>query len=142
MRPRGAEWPALSAQGRIARTRRAELEAEATPGLVVELTPGDALLMPSGWWHEVESLTGGDVATNAGYESLGSWCLSVGVNWPSISDAIPAFGRWRDTVRAYPVLPQGQVLREFYGAEKAERLPGFNDIAGQSVFAGVGFAEG
>ena len=53
MRPRGTTFPALGAQERIARTTLDELSVE---GMVVDLEPGDALFMPSGWFHEVNAI--------------------------------------------------------------------------------------
>ena len=67
--------------------------------------------MPSGWWHEVESY---------GDERDGL-CISVGVNWPSIADALPAFAQYRESVKAYPVLTQGQVLAMYHGEAKARQ---------------------
>lgn len=108
MRPSAAHWPALTAQERIASTARAEL-GDVAGGLYVELAPGDALLMPSGWWHEVES---------HGDETDGL-CISVGVNWPDIASSLPAFAQHRASVKAYPVLTQGQVLAMYHGEAKA-----------------------
>ena len=59
MRPRGKTWPALTAQERIAATNLDAALSE-IDGLYVELQPGDALLMPSGWWHEVRSYGEGE----------------------------------------------------------------------------------
>ena len=141
-RPRGKTFPALTAQERIARTPRADLDANVQrKGLYVVLHPGDALLMPSGWWHEVESVVGreGDEAVAPHEEhddGLAGTCISVGMNWPSIADAIPNFKPWKDHVVDYPLLTQGQVLAEFYGADKVRQMPGFEAVRDLSVFAG------
>ena len=137
-RPRGATFPALTAQARIARTRRADLDRGVQRnGLYVELRPGDALLMPSGWWHEVESSVGaGDAGDDDGDDDeLADTCISVGFNWPTIADAIQNFKPWKEHVSDYPVLTQGQVLAEFYGAEKVRQMPGFEAVRDLSVFA-------
>ena len=146
-RPRGTAFPAMTAQERIARTLRADLDEDVQrSGLYVELCPGDALLMPSGWWHEVESVIepGGGAAEDAQQqqqqrqhdESLAGTCISVGMNWPSIADAIPNFKPWTSHVVDYPLLTQGQVLAEFYGEEKVKQMPGFEAVRNLSVFAG------
>ncbi|EOD21565.1 hypothetical protein EMIHUDRAFT_117085 [Emiliania huxleyi CCMP1516] len=109
MRPQCSTWPALTAQERIAGTSLGAAELRGCEGLIVELRPGDALLMPSGWWHEVESV--GDARDRL--------CASVGLNWPSIADALPAFASHRDAVRAYPVLTQGRVVAMMHGEAKA-----------------------
>ena len=113
MRPLGSTFPALQAQSRIARAARSELHDVA--GMQVDLGPGDAVYMPSGWWHEVESFADGD--------ALG--CISVGLNWPSIADALPAFEPWKAATR-YPILTQGMVLAQYCGEEKARAMPGYD----------------
>ena len=118
MRPRGGSYPALTAQERIARTARSSLRD--VEGQFVLLEPGDALLMPSGFFHEVES---------EGDDGEGGLCISVGMNWPEIGNAISAFARWREHVKAYPVLTQGEVLTLYYGEAKAKAAcpePGFS----------------
>lgn len=146
MRPQCSTWPALTAQERIAGTSLGAAELRGCEGLIVELRPGDALLMPSGWWHEVESVIepGGGAAEDAQQqqqqrqhdESLAGTCISVGMNWPSIADAIPNFKPWTSHVVDYPLLTQGQVLAEFYGEEKVKQMPGFEAVRNLSVFAG------
>ena len=61
-----------------------------------------------------------------GDTASGGLCVSVGLNWPSIGDAIPAFAAWRQHVKAYPVLTQGQVLTMYYGEAKARQVAGFD----------------
>ena len=134
LRPRGSTFPALHAQERIATTQRAAL-AGALGGLSVELRPGDALLMPSGWWHEVDSVADEQDDAVAGADGLSGCVISIGMNWPHIADAIPNFARWRDQVHDYPILTQGQVLTQFYGAETVQQMPGFAQVRDLSVFA-------
>lgn len=114
MRPTGRTFPALAAQDRIADAAAGEPAVAALRGFRVDLGPGDALLMPHGWWHEVESVAVG---------ALG--CVSVGINWPSIADSVPAFAPWK-RYTAYPTLTQGHVLAQYYGGENQarERAPG------------------
>ena len=126
MRPLGATFPALTAHERIAATSRADLND--LDGYYVELQPGDALLMPSGWWHEVVSLgeppTQHDAPVGGGGER--GLCVSVGINWPNIADAIPSFAQWREYVKTYPLLTQGQVLASYYGEAAAASAPGYS----------------
>ena len=116
LKPLGTTFPALTAQARIARTPRTELSA--IEGMQVELQPGDALFMPSGWWHEVQS------ESDDGASGL---CISVGINFPDIADSIASFGRYLDSVREYPILTKGQVLSMYCGEEKARAMPGFDE---------------
>ena len=135
IKPRGSCFPGLTAQERIAQTRRAALAGVVSDGQYVELSPGDALLMPSGWWHEVESLADEDVGGSSHGGELDGCVISVGINWPQISDAIPSFAQWKDHVRQYPILTQGAVLAEFYGADKVAKMPGWEQLRDLSVFA-------
>ena len=80
-------------------------------GLVVDLAAGDALLIPPGWWHEVESVC------DAG--PLG--CVSVGLNWPEVADAIDDFARWKGST-AYRILTQGDVLERHLGCDEARKM--------------------
>ena len=146
MRPYGATFPALTAAERIARSARAEVQRDAAlaaAGLVVTLRAGDALLMPSGWWHEVESWAEADAAAEAGEQpsqpgvsdedGLAACCISVGINWPEIADAIPAFAIWQGDVKAYPLLTKGQVLASYCGEARARAAAG--SAYDESVFA-------
>jgi hypothetical protein len=97
--------------------------------------------MPSGWWHEVLSLgdgadgdgaDGANSVTDAATDGVrggtrGGLCVSVGLNWPTIGDAIANFGRYRESVRSYSILTKGQVLAMYYGEEKARSVPGFDE---------------
>ena len=121
MRPLGKTFPALSAQERIAQSSRASFRD--LPGHYVELWPGDALLMPSGWWHEVESISEADESAQ---DAASACCISVGFNWPTIADAIARFATWRPYVQDYPILTQGQVLSQYYGEAEARAMPGFD----------------
>ena len=74
--------------------------------------------MPSGWWHEVQSQGAAD-----GDDGL---CISVGINWPEIADAIGQFEPWRKHVIDYPLLTRGQVMARYWGEEKARQMPGYD----------------
>ena len=136
LKPRGATFPALTAQERIATTRRCHLDARDHAGLCVELRAGDALLIPSGWWHEVESVAddGGEESRKdeISHDGLNGCVISVGINWPEIADAVSAFAPWRSWT-SYPLLSKGQVIAQYYGEEQARAILSAEAYA-QSVF--------
>ena len=67
-------------------------------------------------WHEVESFAdGGDLG-----------CVSVGLNWPQIGEAVDAFAPWKGHTR-YPILTRGEVLAQYCGEEKARQMPGYDE---------------
>lgn len=119
LRPAGRSFPALGPQERLARTSRHALPlAVAAEGISMELRAGNALLIPAGWWHEVESFS-------ADEDGVGC-CVSLGHNWPQTGDAIQLFASYA-TATKYPILTQGEVLAQFYGADKVCGLPNKHD---------------
>jgi len=111
MAPRAETFPALAAHERIATTRRADLGLARS--LSVTLRAGDALFMPPGWWHDVTSVGHGGPGMEA--------CVSVGLNWPEVGDAIGLLAPWKRHTR-YPILTQGDVLARHYGPERAGQM--------------------
>jgi hypothetical protein len=70
---------------------------ERVSGLRCELHAGDALLIPSCWWHEVESRTA---------------CHTVTFSWPHVGDAVLSCARHKHHTRM-PLLKTVDVLKAF-----------------------------
>ena len=111
---RGETFPALTAKERVARTRRAELPR--CECVVAELLPGDALFIPAGWFHEVESVDDG------GCLRRGVGCVSVGLNWPCVGEALPLLAPHAQWTRRR-ILTQGEVLARHIGVAAARAHP-------------------
>ena len=116
MRPRGATFPALTAKERMAQTKRSQLPDASA--LVADLFPGDAIFMPPGWFHEVETIEDGRGES----DSIG--CVSVGFNWPPVGDAISLLAPMKEFT-GYRILTAGEVLARHMGEAKARALAGY-----------------
>lgn len=127
MAPSATTFPALSAQERIATSP--PKKQDDPKALYVELRKGDALFMPPGWWHDIVSHSEED-RSEAGDWSSDTWpCVSIGLNWPAVGDAIRLLAAWKTHTR-YRILTQGDVLIRHYGPERAremtQQVPGWN----------------
>lgn len=52
-------------------------------------------------------------------------CVSVGLNWPEIADALAAFSPWKLSTK-YPILTRGDVLKRYFGDEHPSNMEGFD----------------
>eukprot|EP00656_Telonema_subtile_P004164 TRINITY_DN11891_c0_g2_i2.p2 TRINITY_DN11891_c0_g2~~TRINITY_DN11891_c0_g2_i2.p2 ORF type:complete len:118 (+),score=24.15 TRINITY_DN11891_c0_g2_i2:66-419(+) len=89
----------------------------------VELFPGDALLIPCGWWHEIESSM-----------SEAELSVMVGYNWPVMGDAIAQLAPLKDMTKNR-ILTQGEVVAQFVAQHPeipVAEIP--EEIACQPVF--------
>lgn len=48
-------------------------------------------------------------------------CISVGLNWPAVGEAISLLAPWKGHTR-YPILTQGDVFSKHYGRERAREM--------------------
>eukprot|EP00241_Pyramimonas_parkeae_P018150 CAMPEP_0114280434 /NCGR_PEP_ID=MMETSP0059-20121206/2435_1 /TAXON_ID=36894 /ORGANISM="Pyramimonas parkeae, Strain CCMP726" /LENGTH=379 /DNA_ID=CAMNT_0001400833 /DNA_START=82 /DNA_END=1221 /DNA_ORIENTATION=+ len=102
--PRATCYPALVNKERQSQVDIFHPDLKAFPnfskaeGLRCILQPGDGLIIPSNWWHEVESNTHD--------------CISVNYNFPEVADAILACSKFKQHTR-FPILKLIDVYKDF-----------------------------